>query len=121
MPTYAWHVKEEPLPLSNQDNLMIAALLEPERLANSRSGWIHLFACVPEGSEHRQTWYGSLSLRDMNGPGTSSCRLSHQFPKQTIGPSTAAMYSRPWVAAIPSHTGGDSSGRRLLSDPSEME
>ena len=41
---------QEPMSLADQDNLMLATLLEPDRLINSRSGKIHLFPCVPDGS-----------------------------------------------------------------------
>ena len=44
-----WHVAA-PLELTDQDNLMNAAFLEPERLLNSRSGRIYLFPCLPKGS-----------------------------------------------------------------------
>lgn len=49
-PAWSWWVMQGPISLTDQDNLMMATLLEPDRLINSRSGKIHLFPCVPDGA-----------------------------------------------------------------------
>jgi len=38
-------------PIKTREDMLEAATAEPERLLNSRSGRIHLFACVPDGAE----------------------------------------------------------------------
>ncbi|MDR0814528.1 MAG: hypothetical protein LBN37_02115, partial [Bacteroidales bacterium] len=49
-PTSAWWIMEEPTMLSKLTDLVQAAIEQPDRLINSRSGRIHLFPCVPDGS-----------------------------------------------------------------------
>ncbi|GHT42400.1 hypothetical protein AGMMS49965_13830 [Bacteroidia bacterium] len=49
-PTPAWWIMEEPALLATPADLLQAAIEQPDRLINSRSGRIHLFPCVPDGS-----------------------------------------------------------------------
>ncbi|GHV14858.1 hypothetical protein FACS1894219_11370 [Clostridia bacterium] len=49
-PTRGWWIMEEPTLLSTPADLVQAAIEQPDRLINSRSGRIHLFSCVPDGS-----------------------------------------------------------------------
>lgn len=85
-------------PIKTREDMLDTAVAEPERLLNSRSGRIHLFACVPEGADiafrdfqarggllvTAQRTKGQTTFLRITARRTVPCRLMNPWPGKPV-------------------------------------